>query len=154
MVDEMKTTDYIELGVLYLKEGRYLDAYKPLRQALLAYGEFNVQDVPSELLSYYGLCLIALEKDEDRGLTFCRRAIDAAGHRTDLYWNLGKAYLLLNRKTAAIAAFERGLDIDDDPRLFDELVRLGIRGRPPIPFLPRRHFINRCLGMLRMRRQS
>ena len=154
MANEMKTADYIELGVLYIREGRYQDAYKPLRQALLVYGEYNVQDVPPELLSYYGLCLIALEKDEDRGLTFCRRAVDEAGHRTDFYWNLGKAYLLLKRKTAAIEAFDRGLEIDDDPRLFDELVRLGIRSRPPIPFLPRRHFLNRCLGKLRMRGQS
>src|SRR3989338_2592393 len=68
----MTTAHYIELGVLYAKEGRYHDAYKPLRQALTSYGEQNVKDVPFVLLSYYGLCLVAMEREVDRGLGFCR----------------------------------------------------------------------------------
>lgn len=150
----MTTAHYIELGVLYAKEGRYHDAYKPLRQALTSYGEQNVKDVPFILLSYYGLCLVALEREVDRGLGFCRRAVDQDGHLADFYVNLGKAYLLLHRKPLAVATFEQGLEIDDDPRLSAELTKLGIRHQPVIPFLPRRHVLNRFLGRWRARRRS
>lgn len=151
---EMTTSDYIELGMLYIREERYRAAYNPLRQALLVYGEHNVQDAPTVLLSYYGLCLVALEKEVDRGLEFCRQAIDQAGHRTDFYLNLGKAYIFLNRKSQAIAAFEHGLEIDHDTRLQAELWRLGVRRRPLLAFLARRNLLNRYLGLWRARRHS
>ena len=69
----MTTAHYIELGVLYAKEGRYHDAYKPLRQALTSYGEQNVKDVPFILVSYYGnihaLKGISLEVNEGEIVT-------------------------------------------------------------------------------------
>jgi tetratricopeptide (TPR) repeat protein len=151
---EKKPTDSIELGMLYVREERYQAAYPPLRQALVRFGEQNVQDIPLVLLSYYGLCLVALKRDVERGLGFCRRAVNEAGHRTEFYWNLGKAYLLLNKKTLAIATFRHGLEIDDDRRLSAELAKLGVRSQPLIPFLPRRHFLNRYLGRLRTRSHS
>jgi len=153
-MSDMTTANYIELGVLYTREERYRDAYKPLRQALLAYGEHNVKDVPLVLLSHYGLCLVALEKEIERGLSFCRRAVEQAGHRADFYFNLGKAYLLLNQKAEAIETFQDGLEIDDDPRLFRELERLGVRRRPLLSFLPRRHVLNRYLGLWLNRTRS
>jgi len=151
---EMTISDYIELGMLYIREERYRSAYKPLRQALLVYGQRDAEDVPTVLLSYYGLCLVALEKEVDRGLDFCRQAIEQAGHRTDFYLNLGKAYLFLNRKSQAIAAFQHGLEIDHDARLNAELRRLGVRRNPLLAFLPRHHFLNRYLGLWRARRHS
>lgn len=149
----MKAADYVELGVLYAREGRYLDAHTNLRHALVGFGKLSLKDVPFMLLSYYGLCLVALGKDTGRGLAYCRRAVDEAGNRSEYYFNLGKALVFLKRKAEAITAFQHGLAIDDDPRIETELNRLGIRSRPAIPFLPRRHFLNRYLGRL-VRRPS
>lgn len=144
----MQTNDYIELGVLYAREGRYLDAYTNLRSALAAAEHPSIKNIPFILLSYYGLCLVALGKDTERGVTYCRRAVEEAGNRSDFYWNLGKSLLLLQRKAEAIRAFQQGLAIDDDARIEVELRALGIRSRPPLPFLSRRHFLNRYIGRL------
>lgn len=144
----MQTNDYIELGVLYAREGRYLDAYTNLRSALEELGRLSIKNVPFVLLSYYGLCLVALGRDTERGVGYCRRAVEEAGNRSEFYWNLGKSLLLLQRKAEAISAFQQGLAIDDDARIEGELRKLGIRSRPPLPFLSRRHFLNRCIGKL------
>lgn len=154
MANEMRPADYVELGILYVKEGRYQEAYRSLRQAMLHFGDYRVNEIPYPLLSYYGLCLVALGKESARGLTFCRRAVDEAGTRSDFYWNLGKAYLFLDRKPQAIKAFQNGLQIQDDRRIVAELTRLGVRSRPLIPFLSRSHVVNRYLGLLRARSRS
>jgi tetratricopeptide (TPR) repeat protein len=149
MTQEMRAKDYVELGILYVREGRYEEAFRSLRQAMLRYSEQNNHELPYPLMSYYGLCLVVLRQDPSRGLTLCKRAVDEAGSKPDFYWNLGKAYLALRKKPQAITAFQHGLEIDDDPRLAAELRRLGVRRRPLVPFLPREHFLNRCLGLWR-----
>ncbi|MFZ5876159.1 MAG: hypothetical protein ACOYXU_07085 [Nitrospirota bacterium] len=151
--NKMRPEEYLELGMLYTREGRFEDAHRTLKLAAKQYGEHNIQRIPSPLLSYYGLCLVALRKDPERGLRYCKRAVNAAVARPDFYLNLGKAYLFLKRKSDAIAAFQHGLEIADDPRLIAALNRLGTRKLPMIPFLPRRHFLNRYLGLWRARKR-
>jgi tetratricopeptide (TPR) repeat protein len=151
--DKMRPEEYLELGILYVREGRFEDGHRALRQAALQYGERNDKAIPPVLLSYYGLCLVALRRDTERGLRYCKRAVHEAGARPDFYLNLGKAYLFLKKKPDAITAFQHGLQIDDDPRLVAALKRLGTRNLPTIPFLPRRNFLNRYLGLWRSRRR-
>jgi tetratricopeptide (TPR) repeat protein len=151
--DKMRPEEFLELGILYVREGRFEDAHRALKQAALQYGERSDKAIPPVLLSYYGLCLVALQRDKDRGLRYCKRAVHEAGARPDFYWNLGKAYLFIKKKPEAITAFQRGLELDDDPRLIAALNRLGTRKLPMIPFLPRRHFLNRYLGLWRSRRR-
>ncbi|MFZ5864194.1 MAG: hypothetical protein ACOYXR_15330 [Nitrospirota bacterium] len=151
--NELRPEEYLELGILYVREGRFEDANRALKQAALKYGDRSDKHVPPVLLSYYGLCLVALRRDADRGLRYCKRAVHEAEARPDFYWNLGKAYLFLKKKPEAITAFQHGLEIDDDPRLLAALNRLGSRKLPMIPFLPRRHFLNRYLGLWRSRRR-
>lgn len=149
MSQEMRPKDYMELGILYVREGRYEEAFRALRQAMFCYSDKSGHEMPYHLMSYYGLCLVVLRQDPTRGLALCKRAVDEAGNRTEFYWALGKAYLAMRRKPLAITAFQNGLQIGDDTRLISELRRLGIRNPPPIPFLPRENFLNRYLGMLR-----
>jgi tetratricopeptide (TPR) repeat protein len=66
-----------------------------------------------------------------------------------LYLNLGKAYLAANRKKDAYKSFKKGLEIDKkNEALFNELKGLGIRKKPPLPFLQRSNPLNRYLGRL------
>lgn len=150
----MRPKDYVELGMLYVREGRYDEALHALQEAMLRYDEQNVRELPYPLLSYFGLCLVVLRQDTSRGLTLCRRAVDEAGNKPDFYWNLGKAYLALRKKPQAIIAFQHGLQIGDDPRLVTELNRLGVRSRPLFPFLSRRHFLNRYWGRWRTKSRA
>lgn len=151
--DQLRPEEYLELGILYVREGRFEDGHRALKQSAHHYGERDIKKIPSVLLSYYGLCLVALNRDPVRGLKYCKRAVDASGSRGDFYWNLGKAYLFLKRKGEAITAFQHGLEIDDDPRLISALKRLGTRNLPMVPFLPRHHILNRYLGLWRARRR-
>jgi tetratricopeptide (TPR) repeat protein len=152
--DKLRPEEHLELGILYVREGRFDDAHRSLKQAAHQYGERDIKAIPPVLLSYYGLCLVALQRDAERGLRYCKRAVDVAGSRPDFYWNLGKAYLFLKRKPEAIVAFQHGLELDDDPRLVAALKRLGTRKLPLIPFLPRHNFLNRYLGLWRARRRK
>ncbi len=154
MTQEMRPKDYMELGILYIREGRYEEAFRALRQAMFGYtGEIGHQ-LPYPLMSYYGLCLVVLRQDPPRGLALCKRAVDEAGNRPEFYWALGKAYLAMRRKPLAITAFQHGLQIGDDPRLVSELRRLGVRNPPLIPFLSRENFLNRYLGILRAKSKA
>jgi tetratricopeptide (TPR) repeat protein len=154
MTEEMRPKDYLELGILYVREGRYEEAFRALRQAMFRYTEQSGHELPYPLMSYYGLCLVVLRQDPPRGLALCKRVVDESGNRPEFYWNLGKAYLAMRRKPQAITAFEHGLQIGDDPRIVGELRRLGIRNQPPLPFLPRENFINRYLGILRAKSRA
>ena len=154
MSQEMRPKDYLELGILYVREGRFDEAFRALRQAMLGFTEQRGHDLPYPLMAYYGLCLVVLRQDPPRGLALCKRAVDESGDRPEFYWALGKAYLAMRRKEQAITAFQHGLQIGDDSRLVGELRRLGIRNQPLIPFLPRENFLNRYLGILRAKSKA
>jgi hypothetical protein len=58
-------------------------------------------------------------------------------------------------KAEGIRYLRRGLMIDPaNQQILDDLKDLGVRRRPPFAFLPRRHLINRWIGMLRGRPQT
>lgn len=102
--------------------------------------------------SYYGWAVAMIEHRLDRGLALCRSALRDAGDSPDVYHNLARIMLAHGRKTEAFKYVRRGLMVD--PRhapLLLEWRRLGVRRPPVLPFLPRRHFLNRVLGRLRGR---
>lgn len=154
MTQQMRPKDYLELGILYIREGRYDEAFRALRQAMFRYSDHSNHELPYPLMSYYGLCLVVLRQDPPRGLALCKRAVDESGNRSEFYWALGKAYLALRRKRQAITAFEHGLQIGDDARIVAELRRLGLRNPPLLSFLPRHNFINRYLGRWRAKSRA
>jgi hypothetical protein len=86
----------------------------------------------------------------DRGLSLCKSALRDAPDSPDLYHNLARVLLASGRKSEAFRYVRRGLMVD--PRhapLLMEWRRLGVRRGPVLPFLPRRHPVNRWLGRLR-----
>lgn len=100
--------------------------------------------------SHYGWAVAMIEHRVDRGLSLCRSALRDAADQPDLYHNLARVLLAHGRKAEGIKYIRRGLMVD--PRhaaLVLEWRRLGIRRAPVLPFLPRRHLLNRLLGRLR-----
>lgn len=137
----------IELGQFYLKEGNYHEALRLFREVYSGYSEG--EDIPPCLLSLYGYALAMAENRIDDGIILCIRALKAMPNAPSFYLNLGKIYIKGGKKTSAIKVFRRGLMIDRRNREIGlELKRLGIRRRPPIVFLPRRHPLNRFLGLI------
>jgi tetratricopeptide (TPR) repeat protein len=86
--------------------------------------------------SFYGLGLALVERRFDRALELCRSAA-----------NLARVHLAFGFKAEAIRYLRRGLMIDPgNTAMLAELNDLGLRRRPVLSFLPRRHPINRLLG--------
>lgn len=101
-------------------------------------------------LSHYGVCLGLLGKRRHDAVRFCREAVAREGYNPDLLWNLGRALLAAERRAEAHAAFIKGLRLQRDHRgIIQDLKRMGIRRRPPLPFLSRDNPLNMILGRLR-----
>ena len=151
--------EYLEMGLIYAREGNLEAAYKNLRTALLKYtglenpqmrvDEQVLQQLPLELLSYYGLCAALVKNRVEEGITLCRKALAKETLRPDFYLNLGKVYLKANQKAEAMKIFQRGIKFGGRSRDFmNELKNLGVRKKRALSFLPRNHFLNRHVGRL------
>lgn len=100
--------------------------------------------------SFYGLCLARVERRFDRALELCRSAAKEEFFNPELYHNLARVHLAFGFKAEAIRYLRRGLMIDPaNAAMSDDLAQLGMRQAPVLPFLPRRHAINRFLGRMR-----
>ncbi len=100
--------------------------------------------------SFYGLCLALVERRFDRALELCRSAAKEEFFNPELYHNLARVHLAFGFKAEAIRYLRRGLMIDPaNLAMTDDLQYLGRRQAPVLPFLPRRHAVNRWLGRVR-----
>jgi tetratricopeptide (TPR) repeat protein len=100
--------------------------------------------------SFYGLGLALVERRFDRALELCRSAAKEEFFNPELYHNLARVHLAFGFKAEAIRYLRRGLMIDPaNQAMHDALADLGVRSRPPLSFLPRRHPLNRALGRLK-----
>jgi tetratricopeptide (TPR) repeat protein len=100
--------------------------------------------------SYYGLGLALVERRFNKGVELCREAVKVEFFAPDLYRNLARVHLAFGFKIEGLRYLRRGLMIDPaNAPILDDLRELGMRQRPVLNFLPRRHFLNRWLGRLR-----
>lgn len=137
----------IELGQIYLKEGNYYEALRFLREIYSGHGEG--EEVPPKLLSLYGYAIAMAENRIDEGIVLCIRALKLEPDNPAFYLNLGRIYRKIGKRASAIKVFRRGLMSDRRNREIRlELKRLGIRRKPFIALLPRRHPLNRFLGVI------
>jgi hypothetical protein len=66
-----------------------------------------------------------------------------------VHWlNLGRVFLFQGRKIEAIKTFREGLKLNSEPRIIEELQKLGTRKLPVIPFLHRTNPLNKILGIV------
>ncbi len=97
--------------------------------------------------SSYALARALVQREFLGAADLARSALRAQFYNPDLYLNLARIYLAHDFKSEAVRVLRRGLMLDPEhPRIAQHLARLGIRRRPPIPFLGRGHLLNRLLG--------
>lgn len=149
MTDILKLIDE---AVELTKEAEYLRA---LTIFLDVYGG---EEPPSPMLSsktatglsYFGLCLALVQKKFKPAIDLCKRAIDLQFYNVDHYANLARVYIAAGNRKKAIEIVDQGLKAHpDDETLFEVRQGLGVRARPPVPFLDRAHPINVTLGQAR-----
>jgi tetratricopeptide (TPR) repeat protein len=104
------------------------------------------------VLSNFGLTLVLVEGDRQRGIRFCEEALRRGLQTTETLVNLAKALVVTRNKEQAVRALRKAMDLaPDDPRVGAEFAALGLRRPPPIPFLPRSFFLNKWIGRLTWR---
>jgi tetratricopeptide (TPR) repeat protein len=142
----------IEEAVALTKDKDYLRA---LTLFLDVYGG---EDPPSLMLSaktaaglsYFGVCLAMVQKKIKPSIDLCKRAIELQFYNVDHYANLARVYTVAGHRKKAIEIVEQGLKTHpDDESLLAVHRELGIRSRPPVPFLERSNPINVSLGQAR-----
>ncbi len=135
-----------------LRRGNSRQALETLREALTKF--------PADpfLLSYYGCLIAVVENDVREGIRICEEAIKSLDTAMPFgseffypvfYLNLGRTYLKARKKADAIKAFLEGLRHDPDNKdIRWEMQKLGVRRKPPVPFLDRSNPINKYIGKL------
>ena len=102
--------------------------------------------------SYFGYCLAQVEGDFERAIHFCRQASDSRPLDPDLHVNLGRVYRLKGDRQAAHQAFSQAWHLcKGHPAAAAELARMGVRRPAVLEFLPRSHWCNRWLGIIRVK---
>jgi tetratricopeptide (TPR) repeat protein len=108
-----------------------------------------------EMLSLMGYSLAKQSGQLKEGIALCEKAISLNPTHTDHYLNLGRIYLMANKREPAIRIFKTALKIRKDPKIIHELKSMGVRKPPVISSLSRDHLINiwagKVLKMLRFR---
>ena len=104
----------------------------------------------AQIRSALGLAVALEGRDFEAARTLCESAAKQEFFNPDLYLNLAKVYLAVGRRSEALRYLRRGQMIDPGHAAIREAItELGLRRLPILPFLPRRHLVNRMLGSVR-----
>lgn len=135
-----------------IEEGRSLLEVDPKGAHALFERAYRRNTTDARALSNYGLTLVLVEGDRQRGIRFCEEAVRRGARGTEALVNLAKALVLTRNKEQAVRALRRAQELaPDDPRVGQEFILLGLRRKPPIPWLPRSFVLNKWIGMLTWR---
>jgi tetratricopeptide (TPR) repeat protein len=147
----------IDEAVALTKEEEYL------RALTLFIDVYGGEEPPSPMLSsktatglsYFGLCLALVQKKFKPAIDLCKRAIELQFYNVDHYANLARVYIAAGHRKKAIEIVEQGLKAHpEDESLLEVRRQLGVRAKPPVPFLDRAHPINVTLGQARHAKAS
>ncbi len=104
----------------------------------------------AQIRSTLGLALALGARDFEAARGLCESAAKQEFFNPDLYLNLARVYLSVGRRPEALRYLRRGQMIDPGHQAIRETITdLGLRRLPIVPFLPRRHLVNRMLGSVR-----
>jgi tetratricopeptide (TPR) repeat protein len=150
--EDIKPGDYLRAVRANLRSGKLKEAYGLLLQATVQYPDDPL------ILSYFGCFQAIVDKKYRSGVEACKRAIVLLKKKETFseeillpvfYLNLGRAFVAAGKKKDAIDSFKKGLRFDNgNSDLRKELQKLGVRKRPPVPFLDRSNPINRYIGLV------
>lgn len=133
-----RTDDYLRALTLFL-EIYGTESAPPVDKARGATG-----------LSFFGLCVALVRREFRPAIELCQRAIDLEFYHGEHYANLARVYLAAGNRKKAIETAEAGLKVSpEDETLLEVRRQLGVRARPAVPFLDRRHPINVTIGQAR-----
>lgn len=105
-------------------------------------------------LSYWGLCLVHVERKYKQGADLCDRAIKLQYYEGRHWANLVRVYILGRNRRKAVEVLERGLQkLRNDPALLQVRQEIGYREAPNLTFLKRQNPINKFFSRTSARLQ-
>jgi Flp pilus assembly protein TadD len=128
-------------GIKAIEQGNTMMALMHLEDAS------KKSDSPS-LQSYLGFCLAKERRQYKKAISLCRNATKQEPLNSQYWLNLGRVCLLAGQKRLAIEAFRRGLKVNCNQQIVEEIKRLGLRKTPVFNNLDRMHFLNRNVGRM------
>lgn len=131
----------ISRGVQAMDEGNTL-------MVLLFFEDAAILRRTPVVLSCLGYCLAQEHRQVQKGIGLCLEAMQKEPQNTLHYLNLGRIYVLAGQKQRALQTYRRGLKCERNPRIIQEIKRLGLRKHPVFSGLTREHPLNRFFGLL------
>lgn len=146
-MDPINARKLMEKGINCLEKGWADDAIVCFEEVLVKYGRI------ASVISWLGLSIARAKKGDLRPAEMlCLEAIEKEYYIPNYYRNLSEVYLIWDKKPEAIQVLKKGLrSTKGDELLVNELKKLGVRRKPPIPFLERSHPLNILIGRRRYR---
>ena len=143
-------TDMAWEGIELCRQGDWQEGL--YRLTLAAEAQERDGELPALFYAYLGYGVAKYQKQKEQGLKLCRRAVEIELYQPEGYDFLARTHLLIGDRRAAHDVVERGLEVDSAHEgLLALRAELGERRQPILPFLSRRHFLNRWLGLARHR---
>lgn len=137
-------------GIEQCRRGDWQQGLFQLSEAVRTAGEDD--DLPGLLYAYLGYGIAKTQRQVDEGLKLCRRAVEQDLYQPESYYFLARTCLLGGDRREASIVVDRGLRVDSTHAGLAALrAELGQRRQPVLGFLPRRHPVNRWLGLIRHR---
>ena len=123
-MDEIESL--LERGAAYVKQGN-------LRDAIDCYEEGMAFAHNAESMSLYAYCVAAEEKRFENAVSLAMIALQKELDNPEVYLNIGRVFILCERRELAVKALKRGLDFDQYHRgIWTELKSLGEPGTGPM----------------------
>jgi len=131
-------------GMTQYQAGYYARGLTHIQKA----AELDAQN--ATYLSYTALLVALAHRNYEAAEQLGHAALRMKRNEPQLYLNLADIYLKAGQKEDAVETLQVGLTYTkQDVKLKRALRKLGIRRPPVIPFLERKHFLNRYLGRAR-----
>jgi Flp pilus assembly protein TadD len=131
-------------GVELLRNGYPADALEYLRHA----SELDQRN--PYYLSFLGVAIARAQREWQVAAKLCETALNTGRNESQLYLNLAEVYIAAGRRKDAVKLLNAGMEqCGPDVRLVCLRGKLQKRSAPVLPFLGRKHFLNRNLGKLR-----
>lgn len=140
---DLEPAEAMRRGIEAVRKKEYQAGLTLLSEAYSA-----AHDMPApDGLSYYALCVALVQKKYKPAVDLCKKAIEMQFYHGEHYANLARIYMEAESRSKALTTIEKGLQVIPE---HDELLRLrkelGLRRKPPIPFLSRSNPLNVALG--------
>lgn len=119
-----------------------------IHSAQVFLGQVAEQRKNPEVKTYLAYCLAKGQGRMHAAAKICRESIKREPGNSLHYLILGRILLMTGEKGKAIDAFRQGLRKSPDPKIIEELTKLGLRRPAVLKSLKRNHPVNRILGKI------